>query len=188
MEGQFSLPLKQFNVRIRNIWQSTTNHVFWMWFPVPSLKHLAAWFLHHQEAGAARLIFVVVAALGAEGWVGHSLNDRTVIFVVFCCGHPKLQIRPMILISLECVGSHKRNGTSSVCIRCMVLEIQLFLLIHAFQKVVALCFRELGPHKSRKTTISRTLYVYLVCTLDFMYMIKFTRLSLSLPTCGYYIT
>ena len=35
----------------------------------------------------------------------------------------------------------------------MVLEIQLFL-IHAFQKVVAPCFRELGPHKSRKNSCS----------------------------------
>ena len=55
----------------------------------------------------------------------------------------------MILISLECAGRQQRNGTSLVCIRCMVLEMQLFL-IHGFQKVVAPCFRELGPHKSRK--------------------------------------
>ena len=52
------------------------------------------------------------------------------------------------LQSLECAGSHQRNGTSPVCISCMVLEIQL--LIHAFQKVVAPCFCELGPHESRK--------------------------------------
>ena len=57
-------------------------------------------------------------------------------------------MRPTILISLECAGSHQRNDTSTVCIRCMVLEI--FFLIHALQKVVAPCFRELGPHKSRK--------------------------------------
>ena len=56
-------------------------------------------------------------------------------------------MRPTILLSLKCTGSHQRNGTSPVCIRCMVLEIQLFL-IHALQKVVAPCFRELGPHKS----------------------------------------
>jgi len=36
----------------------------------------------------------------------------------------------------------------------MVLEIQLFL-IHAFQKVVALCFHELGPWKNN--CISRTI-------------------------------
>ena len=61
------------------------------------------------------------------------------------------------LVSLECAGSHQRNGTSPVCIRCMVFEIQLFL-IHAFQKVVAQCFCELGPHKSRKNNgISTTM-------------------------------
>ena len=58
-------------------------------------------------------------------------------------------MRPTILVSLKCTGSHHRNGTSPVCIRCIVLEIQLFL-IHALQKVVAPYFRELGPHKSRK--------------------------------------
>ena len=81
-------------------------------------------------------------------------------FVFFRCGHPKLQIRPTILISLECAGCQQRNGTSPVCIRCMVFEIQL-LLIHGFQKVAALCFPELGPHKSRKNNcISKTINVY----------------------------
>ena len=60
------------------------------------------------------------------------------------------------LQSLECAGSHQRNGTSPVCISCMVLKIQL--LIHAFQKVVAPCFCELGPHESRKNNcILRTM-------------------------------
>ena len=36
------------------------------------------------------------------------------IFVVFCCGHPKLHIRPTILISLECAGSHQCCGTSPI--------------------------------------------------------------------------
>ena len=77
--------------------------------------------------------------------------------LVFHCGHLKLQMKPMILVSLKCTGSYQRNGTSPVCIRCMVLEIQLFL-IHALQKVVAPCFRELGPHKSRKNNcISKTM-------------------------------
>ena len=46
-------------------------------------------------------------------------------------------------------GPHSPSGTSCVFIRCMVLEIQLFL-IHAFHKVVAQCFRELG-YSSRTT-------------------------------------
>ena len=33
-----------------------------------------------------------------------------------------------MLISLECAGSHQRNGTSPVCIRFMFFEIQLFFL------------------------------------------------------------
>ena len=56
------------------------------------------------------------------------------MFVVFRCEYPKLQIRPTILVSMECAGCQQHNGTSPVCVRCMVLEIQLFL-IHAFQKV-----------------------------------------------------
>ena len=69
----------------------------------------------------------------------------------------KLQMRPTILVSLKCISSHQRNGTSPVCIRSMVLEVQLFL-IHVLQKVVASCFRELGPHKSRKNNcISKTM-------------------------------
>ena len=46
---------------------------------------------------------------------------------------------------------------SRLYLRSMVLEIQLFL-IHAFQRVVAPCFRELGPYKSKKNNcISRTM-------------------------------
>ena len=41
--------------------------------------------------------------------------------LVFRCGHPKLQIRPTLMIILECA--------SPVCIRCMVLEIQLFFVL-----------------------------------------------------------
>ena len=52
--------------------------------------------------------------------MGRSLNDRTVNFCPFSqCGHLKLQMRPTILVSLKCTGSHQRNGTSPVCIRCM---------------------------------------------------------------------
>ena len=47
-------------------------------------------------------------------------------FFFFCCGHPKLQIRPTIL---ECAGSHQRNGANPVCIRCIVFEIQLAFLL-----------------------------------------------------------
>ena len=63
---------------------------FQMSFPVPSLKHLAARFLHHCY---------------------------------------DIETRPTILISLECAGCQQCNGTSPVCIRCMVLEIQLFFLL-----------------------------------------------------------
>ena len=87
-----------------------------MLFPVPFLKHSAASIGKLQDPAAARLRFVVVAALGVEGC--HSLNDRT---VNFRCGHPKLQIRPTILVSLEYAGSHQCNSTSPVCIHCMVL-------------------------------------------------------------------
>ena len=39
--------------------------------------------------------------------------------------------RPTLLILLECAaGSHQRNLTSPVCIRCTVLEIQLFFLLY----------------------------------------------------------
>ena len=51
------------------------------------------------------------------------------MFVVFRCWRPKLQIGPTILVSLECEGSHQRNGTSPICIHCMVFEIQLFFLL-----------------------------------------------------------
>ena len=73
-----------------------------------------------------------------------------------------------VLIDISCqiewcllhLLTHQCNGTSPVCIRCMVFEIQLFL-IHALQKVVVPCFRELGPHKSRKNNcISKTINVY----------------------------
>ena len=105
-------------------------------FPVPSLKHPATRFLHRREATRPCCCMPDVCCRSCLGcwrvslkcWVGRSLND-----------------------------SHQCTGTSPVCIRCMVLEIQLFL-IHAFQKVAALCFRKLGPHKSRKNNcISRTM-------------------------------
>lgn len=44
---------------------------------------------------------------------------RQLIFVVFRCEHPKLQIRPTILVSLECAGPHQHNGTTPVFIHCM---------------------------------------------------------------------
>ena len=37
--------------------------------------------------------------------------------------------RPAILISLECAGCQQCNGTSPVCIHCMVFEMQLFFLL-----------------------------------------------------------
>ena len=46
---------------------------------------------------------------------------------------------------MEGAGSRQRNGTSRVFIGCMVLE-----MIHAFEKVVAPCLRELGSHKAEK--------------------------------------
>ena len=88
-------------------------------FPVSSWKHLAARFLDHWEA-------TYVQEMLLKCWVGRSPNVRT---VKFHCGHPKLQIRPTILISLECVGSHQCNATSPICISCMVLKIQSFFLL-----------------------------------------------------------
>ena len=39
--------------------------------------------------------------------MGRSVNDWTVNFrIVFRCGHPNLRVRPTILVSLECAGSH----------------------------------------------------------------------------------
>ena len=133
---------------------------FWTSFSVSPMKHLVATFLHHQRATRPCCCTLDIYCRSCpwcwrvllKCWVGRSLDDRTVNFAVFHCAHPKLQIRPTILISLKCTGSHQ--CMSPVGIRCMVLEIQL-ILIRAFQKVVASCFHELGPNKSRKNWRNR---------------------------------
>ena len=94
-----------------------------------------------QDPAAARLLFVTVVALGAEGLCrklsGCSINDRTLvegilsmIYVIFRRRHPKLRNRPTILVSLESRGPYQRNGASLVFMRCVVLEIQLFFRFH----------------------------------------------------------
>ena len=147
---------------------------FWMLFPVPSVKHLLARVLQNPHSSC-----LGYRRVSLKCWVGHSLNDRTVNFVVFHCGHPKLYFRPKTLVSLECAGPHQHNGTSRIFIHCVVLEIHLFL-IHTFQKVVALCFCELGPqlvaHNSRKNSC--------ICRSSWrsIFVIRFSGLSLRF--CG----
>ena len=60
----------------------------------------------------------------------------------------------------------QRNGTSHVFIRCMIFEIQSFL-IHAFQKVIQPCFGELGPHKAGKIAVAQEpcMYKNKTCTI-----------------------
>ena len=52
------------------------------------------------------------------------------IYILFRRGHPQLRNRQTILVSLECTGPYQRNGPSVVCMRCVVLEIQLFDRLH----------------------------------------------------------
>ena len=85
--------------------------------------------------------------------MGCSLNERTANFIVFRCGHLRLHIRPPTSISLESTGHHQPNGAGCVFIRCMVFQIQLFL-IHGFWNVVAPCLHGVGLHKSRKNSCS----------------------------------
>ena len=105
----------------------------WMLFPAPSLKWLSARFLHHWEATRPCCCMPNIYCRSCLGcwrvslkcWVGRSLNDSTVNFCRFSlctCLH----FRPMISVSLECTGPHKRNSISLVFIRCVVLELQLF--------------------------------------------------------------
>ena len=55
-------------------------------------------------------------------WVAPSVIGQY-IFVIFCCGHPKLQIRPTYPYHWNV---QVLTNVTVVCIRCMVLEIQLF--------------------------------------------------------------
>ena len=61
-------------------------------------------------------------------------------------------IRPMILVSLECIGFCQRNGTNLVLMQSMVFKIQLFL-IYTFQKVVALHVLHEGRKYSYRCTV-----------------------------------
>ena len=69
-------------------------------------------------------------------------------------------IRPMILVSLECIGFCQRNGTNLVLMQSMVFKIQLFL-IYTFQKVVALHVL----HEGRKYSYRCTVMLARNCTL-----------------------
>ena len=61
-------------------------------------------------------------------------------------------IRPMILVSLECIGFCQRNGINLVLMQSMVFKIQLFL-IYTFQKVVALHVLHEGRKYSYRCTV-----------------------------------
>ena len=61
-------------------------------------------------------------------------------------------IRPMILVSLECIGFCQHNGINLVLMQSMVFKIQLFL-IYTFQKVVALHVLHEGRKYSYRCTV-----------------------------------
>ena len=89
-----------------------------------------------MDPAATRLIFVTVAALDAEGCcrklsglLHHSMFGQW-IYVFFRREHPQLFNRQTIL---ESRGPYQRNGASLTLMRCVVLEIRLFL-IHVLQK------------------------------------------------------
>ena len=50
------------------------------------------------------------------------------IYVFFRRGHSQVRNRQTILISFESTGPYQRNGASLVFMRCVVLEIRLFLI------------------------------------------------------------
>ena len=52
------------------------------------------------------------------------------IYEFFRRGHPQLCNRQTILVSLESTGPYQRNGASFIFMRRVVLEIQLFFLLH----------------------------------------------------------
>ena len=62
-------------------------------------------------------------------WVAASMIGQW-IYVLFRRGHSQLCNRQTILVSLESTGSYQRNGASLVFMRSVVLEIQLFFLLH----------------------------------------------------------
>ena len=92
-----------------------------------------------QDPAAARLIFVIVAALGANGCcrklsgIAPSMIGQWV-YVFFRLGQPQLRNRQTILASLESTGPYQRNGASLVFMCCLVLEIQ----VHVLQKSIFL--------------------------------------------------
>ena len=83
-------------------------------------------------------------------WVSQSMIGQW-IYVFFHRRHPKVRNRPTILASLESTGPYQRNGVSLVFMRCVVLEIQLFM-VPALQKF---SFPYLGPCESGKTLIEK---------------------------------
>ena len=64
-------------------------------------------------------------------------------FVVFRPGHPKLQIRPTMLVSLECAGPHQHNGTTPIFIHCIVLD---FFGCMLDPSGLSLCFRSITDY------------------------------------------
>ena len=58
---------------------------------------------------------------------GHSIYDWTVNFVFFCRIRPKIPASMTIRLSVDCKGPKQHNGAFPMFIRCMVLEIELFV-------------------------------------------------------------
>ena len=82
-----SLQTLRHNGYLSPVWYSTfwAKKTIWQTRPqVQPLEHSL-----HPNATYWRVLLIF--------WVGCSLNDWTVNFVVFRCGHPKLQIRPTII-------------------------------------------------------------------------------------------
>ena len=105
-------------------------------FPLPSLKELSVEPLRSKTALLLH-IFVAVAAFGVEGCPerlsGSLPNDQTINCHSFYFGHPKLHIRPTILVSLECAGPRQHNRTSVVFtyICCWFLSYSCFSCFYA---------------------------------------------------------
>ena len=79
--------------------------------------------------------------------------NANLFYIVFAMDTPSyVFIRPMILVSLECIGFCQRNGINLVLMQSMVFKIQLFL-IYTFQKVVALHVLHEGRKYSYRCTV-----------------------------------
>ena len=60
------------------------------------------------------------------------------VYIFFQCGHPQLCNRQTILVALESTGPYQRNDASLIFMRCVVLEIRLFLIKESDIKITKL--------------------------------------------------